>query len=81
MRRYLAVCGLAAVVGVVFALTPSPSPTQWARGAAIALTPSPSPTQWARGATIALTPSPSPTQWARGADSPSPNVGRGGQRG
>jgi hypothetical protein len=77
MRRYLAVCGLMIWVGVVFALTPSPSPTKWARGAAIALTPSPSPTKWARGAAIALTPSPSPTKWARGAaialtPSPSP---------
>jgi hypothetical protein len=61
MRRYLAVCGLAAVVGVVFALTPSPSPTQWARGATIALTPSPSPTQWARGAD-----SPSPNELGEG---------------
>ena len=32
MRRYFALCGLTVVVGVVFALTPNPSPTQWARG-------------------------------------------------
>jgi thiamine biosynthesis lipoprotein len=31
------------------ALTPSPSPTGWARGAEAALTPSPSPTGWERG--------------------------------
>jgi thiamine biosynthesis lipoprotein ApbE len=58
------------------ALTPSPSPTGWARGAEAALTPSPSPTGWARGAEAALTPSPSPTGWARGAEAaltPSPS--------
>jgi thiamine biosynthesis lipoprotein ApbE len=58
------------------ALTPSPSPTGWARGAEAALTPSPSPTGWARGAEAALTPSPSPTRWARGAEAaltPSPS--------
>jgi hypothetical protein len=66
-------------VALVFryvALTPSPSPTQWERGADYALTPSPSPTQWERRAESALTPSPSPTQWERGADyalTPSPS--------
>jgi hypothetical protein len=66
-------------VGLVFryvALTPSPSPTQWERGADYALTPSPSPTQWERGADYALTPSPSPTGRERGADyalTPSPS--------
>jgi thiamine biosynthesis lipoprotein ApbE len=58
------------------ALTPSPSPTRWARAAEAALTPSPSPTGWARGAEAALTPSPSPTGWARGAEAaltPSPS--------
>jgi len=57
---------LQAVKCTVDALTPSPSPTAWARGAEAALTPSPSPTAWARGAEAALTPSPSPTAWARG---------------
>jgi len=57
-------------VALVFryvALTPSPSPTQWERGAEPALTPSPSPTQWERGAEPALTPSPSSTGRERGA--------------
>ena len=82
MRRIFALCGLLIGVGVVFALTPSPSPTQWARGASIALTPNPSPTKWERGAAIAHTPSPSPTQWARGANSPSPNsLGEGDKGG
>jgi carbamoyl-phosphate synthase large subunit len=61
---------------IVSALTPSPSPTGWARGDASALTPSPSPTGWARGDASALTPSPSPTGWARGdasALTPSPS--------
>jgi hypothetical protein len=60
------------------ALTPSPSPTGWERGATLfALTPDPSPTGWARGATLfALTPGvgegshafrPHPQGWARGA--------------
>jgi lipoate-protein ligase A len=56
-------------VALVFryvALTPSPSPTQWERGAEPALTPSPSPTQWEKGAESALTPSPSPTGRERG---------------
>jgi lipoate-protein ligase A len=57
-------------VALVFryvALTPSPSPTQWERGADYALTPSPSPTGRERGADYALTPSPSPTGRERGA--------------
>jgi UDP-N-acetylmuramoyl-L-alanyl-D-glutamate--2,6-diaminopimelate ligase len=43
------------------ALTPSPSPTAWERGAETALTPSPSPTVWERGAN-----SPSPSLLGEG---------------
>jgi carbamoyl-phosphate synthase large subunit len=39
---------------IVSALTPSPSPTGWARGDASALTPSPSPTGWERGVNLPL---------------------------
>jgi carbamoyl-phosphate synthase large subunit len=63
---------------IVSALTPTPSPTGWARGDASALTPSPSPTGWARGDASALTPSPSPAGWARGVNLPlSHPVGEG----
>jgi hypothetical protein len=76
------------------ALTPSPSPTEWERGAALP----PSPACGRGGKLIrvhrlsslcarrarffALTPSPSPTAWERGAAlPPSPACGRGGQGG
>jgi hypothetical protein len=56
-------------VALVFryvALTPSPSPTQWERGAEPALTPSPLPRSGRREPSLPSPPSPSPTGRERG---------------
>jgi len=64
------------------ALTPSPSPTGWERGADAAVAPCPSSAQSGRDSGVALTPSPSPTGWERGADLPlSRCAGEGDQGG
>jgi carbamoyl-phosphate synthase large subunit len=63
------------------ALTPSPSPTGWERGAGAVLDLCPS-AQLGGDSDVALTPSPSPTGWERGADAavaPCPSSAQSGR--